>query len=98
MGQTSDRISTTFRALYRRRVLLRCPLVFGNSQNVEEFCVSVTPDKDYDFVPPLPKQAEINRGPKGTQCGECGMKFEYGKAYGYCCTNLRCPCGLGPLS
>lgn len=25
---------------------------------------------------------------------ECGMKFEYGIHYGYCCMNPRCPIGL----
>jgi hypothetical protein len=49
-------------------------------------------DPDYDFVPPLPEQKEIPR-PKGRQCGECGMKFEYGKAYGFSCGNTRCPTG-----
>lgn len=49
-------------------------------------------DPDYDFTPPLPKVGEIQR-PKGRQCGECGMKFEYGQSYGFCCPNTRCPTG-----
>jgi hypothetical protein len=37
-------------------------------------------DPDYDFVPPLPKP-EDRTWPqrKGSQCGECGMKFEYAR-------------------
>lgn len=56
--------------------------------------MSVTPDSDYDFIPPLVKRDE-RQFPikKGTQCGECGMKFEYGHAYGYCCPNHNCPTG-----
>ncbi len=50
-------------------------------------------DPDYDWVPPLPPQRSA---PRGKQCGECGMKFEYGTHYGYCCPNTRCPAGWGP--
>lgn len=32
-----------------------------------------------------------NKGPKGQKCGECGMKFDYGKAYGYYCPRQGCP-------
>lgn len=49
-------------------------------------------DPDYDLIPPLPKAPPRK---KGSQCGECGMKFEYGKAYGYCCINPRCPTQFG---
>lgn len=49
-------------------------------------------DPDYDYTPPLPERSERQR-PKGRQCGECGMKFDYGVAYGYCCMNSRCPTG-----
>lgn len=49
-------------------------------------------DPEYDWVPPLKDQPS---GKRGTQCGECGMKFEFGKAYGYYCTNTRCPTGWG---
>ncbi len=52
-------------------------------------------DPEYDFTPPLPKPGELAPPPKGRQCGECGMKFDYGTAYGYCCQNLRCPMGWG---
>jgi len=52
--------------------------------------MSITPDPEYDFIPPL-QAAPVKRG---TQCGECGMKFEYGKSYGFCCGNLRCPTQL----
>ena len=54
-------------------------------------------DPDYDYVPPLPEMPP-SPSRKGQQCGECGMKFDYGVAYGYCCPNPRCPCGWGPNS
>lgn len=53
---------------------------------------SIERNPDYDFTPPLPKQG-AGRQPKGRQCGECGMKFEYGQSYGFCCPNTRCPTG-----
>ena len=28
---------------------------------------------------------------KSVKCGECGMKFDHGKAYAYCCSNAKCP-------
>lgn len=56
--------------------------------------MSINPDPDYDYIAPLMKRDE-RQCPvkKGSQCGECGMKFEYGHAYGYCCQNERCPTG-----
>lgn len=60
--------------------------------------MSIQRDPDYDFVPPLPKPGEATWVRKGTQCGECGMKFEYGHAYGFCCANSRCPTGWGVKS
>lgn len=38
----------------------------------------------YIIVPPI---QEI----KGYKCGECGIKFEPNKAYGYVCNNDKCP-------
>ena len=52
-------------------------------------------DPAYDYVAPLPKQQDR---PRGRQCGECGMKFDYGVAYGYSCSSTRCPMGLGAIS
>lgn len=62
--------------------------------------MTIEPDPEYDFVPrinltgaaqaPLPK--------RGRQCGECGMKFEYGANYGFYCGNWNCPCGFGPTA
>ena len=43
-------------------------------------------DDGYEVVPPLPK-IQV----KGSKCGECGMKFDRGKAYGFVCPNMRCP-------
>lgn len=43
---------------------------------------------EYDVIPKLPPQRAQK---KGAICGECGMIFEYGKAYGYCCMSDRCP-------
>jgi hypothetical protein len=52
-------------------------------------------DPEYDWIPPM-TQPGPGEGPKrGSQCGECGMKFEYGKAYGFYCGNSRCPAGFG---
>jgi hypothetical protein len=49
-------------------------------------------DPDYTWVPPYAP----SRLSKGIQCGECGMKFEHNKSYGYACPRgIRCPCGLG---
>jgi len=48
-----------------------------------------TADPEYNLVEKLPVAK------KGTQCGECGMKFDYGQAYGYHCGNSRCPVGFG---
>ena len=59
--------------------------------------MAVKPDPEYDYVPPLKyKDEQPWRYKKGAQCGECGMKFEHNKAYGYCCANQRCPMMLGP--
>lgn len=42
-------------------------------------------DEGYEIVPE-------RRGKKGIQCGKCGMKFDYGKAYNFCCPNRgSCP-------
>jgi hypothetical protein len=49
---------------------------------------AVTKDPDYDLIPPL------QGATRGTQCGECGAKFDYDKAYGFVCGNLRCPVQL----
>jgi hypothetical protein len=46
------------------------------------------PDNNYDLIPPQP-QAK-----RGIQCGQCGMKFDHGKAYGFVCGNLTCPVQL----
>ena len=43
-------------------------------------------DEGYIVVPKREKSAI-----KGTKCGECGMKFENGKAYGFCCMKEECP-------
>jgi hypothetical protein len=51
--------------------------------------MSIQRDPDYDYIPPI-KESPVK---KGSQCGECGMKFDYGTAYGYCCMNARCPTG-----
>lgn len=55
--------------------------------------MTITPDPDYEFVPPIKRWPETTRIFRGRQCGECGMKFEYDKAYGYCCPRVACPMG-----
>jgi hypothetical protein len=52
-------------------------------------------DPEYDLIPKLPERPAPK---KGSQCGECGMKFEYGVAYGYCCMNPRCPTNFRSFS
>lgn len=52
-------------------------------------------DPDYDWIPPLATPERIHPAPRGRQCGECGMKFEYGHHYGYSCPRARCPAGWG---
>ena len=43
-------------------------------------------DEDYTLLTPP------QSGNKGTQCGVCGMKFDYGVSYGYYCGRNNCPC------
>lgn len=46
----------------------------------------ITPD-GYIIVPKkTPEQLA-----KGQQCGECGARFDFGRAYSYVCYNNRCP-------
>lgn len=49
-------------------------------------------DDDYVLIPKLSAEPQTKRG---SQCGECGMKFEYGKNYGFHCGSYRCPMGFG---
>lgn len=53
-------------------------------------------DPAYDWIEPLLEPPQNTNIPRGMQCGQCGMKFEYGATYGYCCPNTRCPTGWGP--
>lgn len=48
----------------------------------------ITPD-GYIVIKERKPSQEI----RGTQCGKCGMKFEYGKSYGYHCPASDCPVG-----
>jgi hypothetical protein len=52
--------------------------------------MNFTPDPEYDLVKPRYKHK------RGTQCGECGQKFEYGVSYGYYCSSVNCPMGFSP--
>jgi hypothetical protein len=56
----------------------------------------ITPDPEYDLIAPLPGSLEAKAPKRGSQCGECGVKFEYGQTYGYSCGSYRCPMGVGP--
>ncbi len=58
--------------------------------------MSITPDPNYDFVEPI--EAPDQPAKKGRQCGLCGMKFDYGQTYGFCCGNNNCPTGHGPFA
>lgn len=64
-------------------------IIKGLMEAVEHVRNTVGPDSDYDFIRPLPDP--YPPGKKGIQCGECGMKFDYGVSYGYACGNNRCP-------
>lgn len=59
--------------------------------------MAVERDPNYAWVPPLSERWDGTRQPKGTQCGECGMKFEYGKSYGFHCSNTHCPTFWGSV-
>ena len=61
------------------------------SQMAESFIVS---DPDYDYVDPLPSVTPAGVTKKGQQCGQCGMKFDYGQTYGYYCGHQSCPMSL----
>ena len=51
----------------------------------------LTPD-GYRIIRPIEKNDfEDLPVEKGIQCGECGMKFDHNKSYGYACQNSRCP-------
>lgn len=49
----------------------------------------ITPD-GYRIVNP-PEIKKPDHAVKGSQCGVCGMRFDYGKAYGYSCSVGNCP-------
>lgn len=55
--------------------------------------VSPPNDPEYELVPATPLVTK-----RGRQCGQCGMKFDYGVAYGYCCTDNNCPMGWGRIT
>jgi hypothetical protein len=55
-------------------------------------------EPDLPFTPlPLPIDGDgyvvVPDRPKGRKCGRCGMKFDYGKFYGYSCPQAACPMG-----
>lgn len=63
----------------------------GRAVKITTFRVTpVEHDSDYDWIPPLPPMTPAPTR-RGAQCGECGMKFDYDKTYGYACQNNRCP-------
>ena len=59
--------------------------------------MSITPDPEYDFMQPYATMDKPKRK-KGSQCGQCGMKFDYGQTYGYSCGHKDCPMGHGPFA
>ncbi len=51
---------------------------------------------DLPVIPPLPPGfPNPDPNPPVAQCGECGLVLH--RFMGYCCPNVRCPCGLGPV-
>ncbi len=58
--------------------------------------MTIIRDPEYDFIEPLPFLDCVSPMPKkGKQCGECGIKFEYGQTIGFSCADPRCPTGYG---
>ena len=57
------------------------------------FCIASNEVDGYVTVPPLvdPPKAKL----KGQRCGECGVCFDYGKAYLTSCARVKCPMGFG---
>jgi hypothetical protein len=55
----------------------------------------LTPD-GYRIIQPMPKNDFEDRLEKGVQCGQCGMKFDHGKTYGYYCPHQNCPVYMKP--
>ena len=53
-----------------------------------------SPDPDYDLVPPSVLPVELKANHKiGSQCGTCGLKFDYNQSYGFLCSRPSCPLG-----
>lgn len=48
------------------------------------------------YVAPYPQQQYPDS--KGINCKVCGMFFEHGKVYGYCCMNSNCPSKVSCVS
>ena len=54
----------------------------------------VSPDPDYDLVPPTALPVELTTNHKlGAQCVVCGAKFNYNQAYDFLCSRSSCPLG-----
>jgi len=64
----------------------------GRTWEYPQLSGGVERDRDYDWVPPI----QESHAKRGMQCGQCGMKFEYGQAYGYCCMHPQCPTSFRP--
>lgn len=43
------------------------------------------------YQPPVNPNDWLRSTGVGTTCPVCGMFFEYGKTYGYCCGHSKCP-------
>ena len=50
---------------------------------------NIVDDEGYILVPRREKNVV-----KGIKCGECGMKFDHDKCYGFVCGNSKCPIQL----
>ncbi len=48
-------------------------------------------DEEYNKIPALPKDGSRWRKPKGSECGECGLRFDYERTYPIFCRQRRCP-------
>ena len=75
----------------KRLPVLNDPAI-GEAMRVTEEAFA-SDDEEYIKIPPLPKDEP--RLPKGIECGECRLRFEYWHPYGLtytvACSHWRCP-------
>ena len=78
-----------------KMTVIKMPDLTPDQKEYLEIIMTITPDPEYDFVEPLPKDWVSPIPKKGKQCGECGIRFDYGSNMGFSCGNPRCPTSWG---